>query len=77
MDVEIEIPAVLVVLADQAGRISLIDRALEGFALADVFTAKVDVTGVGAHREGGNQTAFHEMVRIVTADLAVLAGTGL
>src|SRR5262249_45306386 len=42
-DVEIERPAVDVVLADQLRLIGLIDRGLQMFALADEFAAHIDV----------------------------------
>ena len=51
MDIEVEIPAMDVVLADQLGVIGLVDRALQRFALADEFAADIDVAGMRAHRE--------------------------
>ncbi len=77
MDVEVEVPAVDVVLADQLGRVGLIDRRLQPLALADELAAHVDVSGVRPHGEGREQAALDQMVRIVPHDLAVLAGAGL
>ena len=77
VDVEVEVPAILVVLADQAGFVGFIDGALEGFTLADIFAAEVDVAGVRAHREGGDQAALDEGVGVVAQDFAILAGAGL
>ena len=51
MDVDVDVPAVLVVLAEQAGVIALVDRRLQRLALAHVFAAHVDIGGVGAHGE--------------------------
>ena len=76
MDDDVEIPAVDIVLADQLGVVSFIHRALQRLALADEFAAHIDVSDVRAHREAGDQTAFHQRVRIVAQDVAVLAGAG-
>ena len=46
VDDEVEIPAVDVVLADEAGVVGLVDRRLQRLALADVLAADVDVGGV-------------------------------
>src|SRR5665213_3535783 len=77
MDIEIEIPAIDVVLADQLLGIGFVDRALQGFALADEFAPYINVTGVCAHREAGDQAAFHQRVGIVAHDVAILAGAWL
>ena len=77
MHVEIERVAVDVVLADQPLGVRLVDGALQGFALADVFAADVDVGRVRRHGEGGEETALDEEMRIVPHDLPVLAGAGL
>ncbi len=76
-DVEIERPAVDIVLADQFCLIGLIDRGLQMLALADELAAHVDVAGVRAHREAREQASLDEQMRIVPHDLAVLAGAGL
>ncbi len=76
-DVEIERPAVDVVLADQLGLIGLIDRGLQMLALADELAAHIDVAGMRAHREAREQAALDQKMRIVPHDLAVLAGAGL
>ena len=66
-----------VVLAEQLGLVGLVDRRLQALALADEFAAHIDVTGVRAHGETGNQTALDQQMRIVPHDLAILAGAGL
>ncbi len=43
MQIEIEVPAVDVVLADQLGVIGLVDRGLQDLALADELAANIDV----------------------------------
>ena len=48
MDVDVEIPAVDVVLADQLRLIGLVDRGLQALALADEFAADIDVAGMRA-----------------------------
>ena len=74
--VEIEIPAMDIVLANEAGLIGLVDGGLEVFALADEFAAHIDVAHVAGHGRAGNQAAFNQQMRIVAHDLAVLAGAG-
>ena len=54
MDVDVEIVAVLVVLADQPGVIGLVDRALQRLALADELAAHIDVGRDRAHGEAGD-----------------------
>ena len=76
-DVEVERPAVDVVLADQLGLIGLVDRGLQMLALADELAADIDVAGMRAHREAREQAALDQQMRIVPHDLAVLAGAGL
>ena len=39
--------------------------------------ADIDVAGVRAHREAGDQAAFDQLVRVVAHDVAVLAGARL
>ncbi|GJD83145.1 hypothetical protein HPGCJGGD_1008 [Methylobacterium haplocladii] len=77
VDVDVEGVAVDVVLADELGRVGLVDRALQRVLLGNVFTADVDVAGMRRHREGGDQAALDQEVRIVPHDLSVLAGAGL
>ena len=77
MDVDVEIVAVDVVLADQPGLVGLVDGALQRLALADELAAHIDVGGDRAHREAGDQAALDQRVRIVAQDVAVLAGAGL
>src|SRR5579883_1234268 len=77
MDVEVERPAVDIVLADQLGLIGLIDRRLQTFALQNEFAADIDVAGVNAHGAGRDQAALDEKMRIVAHDLAIFAGAWL
>ena len=77
MDVEVEIVAVDVVLAEQLRVIGLVDRGLQALALADELAAHIDVAGAAIHRAAGDQAALDEQMRIVPHDLAVLAGAGL
>src|SRR3982074_3827133 len=77
MQIEVEIPTVDVVLADQLRFVGLIDRGLQILALADEFAANVDVTNARAHREGGDEETLAKGLRIVPHDVAVLAGAGL
>ena len=77
VDVEVEVPAVHIVLADQLGLVGLVDRRLQALALADEFAADIDVAGMRAHGAAGDQAALDQEMRIVPHDLAVLAGAGL
>ena len=77
MDVEVERPAVDIVLADEFGLVGLVDRCLEVLAFEDVFAAQVYVSRMGAHAERGDQRALDQRMRIVAQDLAVLAGARL
>ena len=77
MDENVDIPAVLVVLAEKTRIVAFVDRGLQRFALADIFAAHVDIAGVGAHGEAGDHAAFDQRMRIVAHDIAVLAGAGL
>ena len=56
MQVEIEIPAVDVVLADQLGVIGLVDGRLQDLALADELAANVDVGDMRPHGEARRET---------------------
>src|SRR3984885_874786 len=73
----VEVVAVDVVLADELGLVSLLDRGFQALALANELAANIDVAIVHAHGAGGNQTAFDQEMRIVPHDLAILAGAGL
>ena len=77
VDIEIEVPAMDVVLADEPRLIGLVDRGLEPLALADEFAAHIDIADMGAHGGAGDEAAFDEEMRIMAHDLAVLAGAGL
>ncbi len=75
MDVEVEVPARSAgVLAEQAGVVGLLDGGDQVLRLVVELAAHVDVAGVGAHREAGDQATFDQQVRIVTHDVAILAG---
>ena len=77
MDIEIERPAVNIVLADEPRLIGFRDRGLEMSTLQDKFAAHIDIRRVGAHGERGEQRALDQRVRVVAHDLAVLAGARL
>src|SRR5882672_8596084 len=77
VDEEVEVEAVDVVLADQFGFVSLIDRRLQPLTFTDELAAHIDVTGVSAHCEAGDQAALDEKMRIVPHNVAILAGPGL
>ena len=76
-DIDVERPAVDVVLADQLGLIGLVDRGLQMLALPDELAAHIDVAGMRVHREARDQAALDQKMRVVPHDLAVLAGAGL
>ncbi len=77
MHIEIEGIAVDIVLADELRLIGLVHRVLQRLAFGDELAAHIDVAGVGAHREGGDQRAFDQRMRVVAHDLAILAGSRL
>src|SRR6516162_4471206 len=73
---DVEIEAVDIVLADELGVISLLNCSLKPLAFANEFTSHIDVASVGRHRAAGDQAALDEKMRIVSHDLAILAGPG-
>src|SRR5690606_5887434 len=77
VDDDLEIPAVLVVLADEFGLVGLVDGALQRLALANELAAYINVCSLGPHRETGDQAALDQRMRVVAHDVAVLAGAGL
>ena len=77
VDVEIEVPAVDVVLADELGLIGLVDGSQQALALAYELAADVNVAGVRRHGGAGIEAALDEKMGIVPHDLAVLARAGL
>ncbi|MNY09041.1 hypothetical protein D3C86_1419320 [compost metagenome] len=77
MDVDVEIPAVLVVLAEQARIVTFVDGCLQRLTLAHIFAANVDIGRMRTHGETGDHAAFDQRMRIVAQDFAVLAGAGL
>ena len=77
MQVDLEIPAMNIVLADQLGCIGLVDGGLQALTLADIFASDIDVADGRAHRETGIEAAFQEELRVMPHDLAILAGARL
>ena len=77
MEIQVEIPAMDIVLADQPGFIGLVDRGLQALAFAHEFAADVDVARVRGHGRAGIEAALDQQMRVVPHDLAVLAGAGL
>ena len=77
MQIEVEVPAIDIVLADELRVIGLVDRRLQHLALADELAADIDVGFVRAHGEAREQRALDQEMRIVAHDVPVLAGAGL
>ena len=73
VDDNVEVPAVVVVLADELGGVGFIDGGLQALALADELAAHIDEAGVRPHGERGEQRPLDQQVRIVAHDLAVFA----
>ena len=71
VNIDIEIPAMNVVLADQLSFISLLDGSFHTLALIDVLTAKVDIAGVSTHCVRRNKAAFDQQMRIMAHDVTV------
>ena len=77
VDIEIEVPAVDIVLADEPGVVGLIDGALQTLPLAEEFAAHIDVANMRRHGGPGEKASLDQQVRIVAHDVAVLAGARL
>jgi hypothetical protein len=77
MDIDVHVPAELVVLAEQTGVIAFVDRRLQRFAFADDIRRARRCRRMRAHGEARDHAAFDQRMRIVAHDVAVLAGTGL
>ena len=78
MQVNIEVPATAAgVSANKTGLVGLVDRKLKVEVFVVVFASDVDVGGVRAHREAGDQAAFDQFVRIVAHDVPILARSRL
>ena len=78
MQIELEIIARAAgILADQPGRVGLVDRRLQMVRLVDELAADIDVAVVRAHADARQEAAFDQLVRVVADDVAVLAGAGL
>ena len=76
-DDQVEIPAVDVVLADEARFVGFFHRRFERLALADILPAHIDEAGIRPHGEGGDEAALDQQVRVMPHDIPVLAGAGL
>jgi hypothetical protein len=78
LNVDIEVIATSAgVLAEEALGIGLINCALELNLLIPELASHVDVSGLGSHTETNNESAFDELVRIVSKDFSILACAGL
>jgi hypothetical protein len=78
MKVKIEVPpGPTGVGADQASAVGLVNGLPQMTSFLNKLAADVDVTSMGADGERGEQAAFHQFVRIITQDFAVLAGSRL
>jgi len=74
MNINVERPAVDIVLADELGRIGLGDRGLEAPALQNEFAANINVAGMCLHREAGEETPFDQncgSLRMISRSLQV------
>ena len=65
------------VLAQQSGAISLLNGAVQTFALMDEFAANIDIADPGTHGATGQQATLNQFVRLVAQNIAVLAGARL
>ena len=61
------------ILAEVSLLVSLVNGNLHVGRFVVELSSDVDVGGAGAHGSSGHQTAFDELVGIVTQDLAILA----
>ena len=78
MDVNIVIPVRTTgVFAEQTCIIGLIDGLLQSLALADEFTAHINVTSMCAHCETCQQTPFEKFMWLVTHNIAVFTRSRL
>src|SRR5690606_22608223 len=77
VDDDIEIPAMDVVLANQASVISLLHGGFEPVTLAYELAAHINEGLVRIHGAARDQASFDKMVRVVAQDFPVLAGAGL
>ncbi len=77
MQVNLEIPAMDIVLADQLGCIGFVDGGLQALALANILASDIDVADGRAHGEAGIEAAFEEKLRVVPHDLTILASARL
>ncbi len=64
-DINVHIPAALVVLAEKAGFVALVDCSLKRLTLTHELAANINISGVYAHRATGNHAAFDQRMRIV------------
>ena len=77
VDVNIIVPAIDVVFAQELCVIGFVNGALKRFAFADIFAAHVNIASVRAHSETGNQATFDQRMRVMAHDFAVFTGAGL
>src|ERR1700736_6123124 len=77
MNINVESPAVDIVLADKLRRIGLGNRGLQAPALQNKFAANINITDMRLHREASEETALDQKLWIVAHDLPVFAGAGL
>ena len=71
VDVEVEVLAEDV-LAEQVGRVGLVDRLLHDCGSAAVFVAEVDVGRAGPRRVAGEDDPFEDLVRVLLHQDAVV-----
>ena len=76
IDVKIP-PAATRILANKTCVICLVNSCLKCFLFADVFTANINVAGMGLHREARNQAALNQRMRIMAHDFTVFTCTWL
>src|ERR1022692_3230703 len=65
------------VLAKEALCVGIFDRLLHDDRQVAILAANVDVSGIGAHREGCNHHTFDHRMGIVLENQAVFTGSGL
>jgi len=75
-DIEVE-ATVAGVFAQQALCVGLVDSALKLDLLVPELTANINVGSLGTHAEANDKSALDQLVRVVSQNLAVLAGAWL
>ena len=74
--INIAVPTMDIIFADEFGFIGLVDGGLQVFTLTNIFAAHINIGGVAGHAHAGDQAAFHQQMRIMAHDLAVFARAG-